>query len=234
MLNRALMSVIFFILTTVGYAVNIEKEMTINIDPRKEECFYQAMKSGQVIDLEYQVIDGGQGEIDINFHLATPTGRVIVYDVKKPESVHRVQLSEDGDYRMCWDNTFSHFNSKTVFFEIIVEDADDDKDPWDIDFENYDGLSPEELYDIKIQDIQDVIGRVRTNLVKIRHLQDTLRAFEARDRNTAEGNFVRVNYWSMVQIAIMIVVGLVQVVMLRSLFDDRSHIHRIWKGKFSS
>lgn len=57
---------------------------------------------------------------------------------------------------MCWDNTFSHFNSKTVFFEIIVEsnDDDDDRDPWDVDFENYDGLSPEQLYDMKIQDIQ--------------------------------------------------------------------------------
>jgi len=56
---------------------------------------------------------------------------------------------------MCWDNTFSHFNSKTVFFEIIVEsDDDDERDPWDVDFENYDGLSPEEFYDMKVQDIQ--------------------------------------------------------------------------------
>lgn len=58
---------------------------------------------------------------------------------------------------MCWDNTFSHFNSKTVFFEVIVEsdddDDDDERDPWDIDFENY-GLNAEELYDMKIQDIQ--------------------------------------------------------------------------------
>jgi len=71
--------------------------------------------------------------------------------------VSRTEASEEGDYRMCWDNTFSHFNSKTVFFEIIVEsdddDDDDEKDPWDIDFEKY-GVSPEELYDMKIQDIQ--------------------------------------------------------------------------------
>jgi len=71
--------------------------------------------------------------------------------------VFRTEASEEGDYRMCWDNTFSHFNSKTVFFEIIVEsdddDDDDERDPWDIDFENY-GVSPEELYDMKIQDIQ--------------------------------------------------------------------------------
>jgi protein ERP2 len=75
--------------------------------------------------------------------------------------VYSTEASEEGDYRFCFDNTFSHFNSKTVFFEIIVESDDDDdddddneKDPPDIDFENYGGLSPEELYDIKIQDIQ--------------------------------------------------------------------------------
>jgi protein ERP2 len=71
--------------------------------------------------------------------------------------VYRTEASEEGDYRLCWDNTFSHFNSKTVFFEIIVENDDDggdERDTWDIDFENYGGLSPEELYDIKIQDIQ--------------------------------------------------------------------------------
>jgi protein ERP2 len=69
---------------------------------------------------------------------------------------YRTEASEEGDYRLCWDNTFSHFNSKTVFFEIIVEsdDDDDERDPWDIDFESYGGLSPEELYEIKIQDIQ--------------------------------------------------------------------------------
>jgi protein ERP2 len=70
-----------------------------------------------------------------------------------------MEAPEDGDYRMCWDNTISRFNSKTVFFEIIVEsddddEDDDDRDPWDIDFENYGFMSPEELYDMNIQDIQ--------------------------------------------------------------------------------
>jgi hypothetical protein len=35
--------------------MSLEKEMTIIIDPGREECFYQPIKLGQVIDLEYQV-----------------------------------------------------------------------------------------------------------------------------------------------------------------------------------
>jgi len=72
---------------------------------------------------------------------------------------------------MCWDNTFSHFNSKTVFFEIIVEsddDDDDERDPWDINFENY-GVSPEELYDMKIQDIQ--VGFSYASFLQVEPLQ---------------------------------------------------------------
>ena len=36
-----------------------------------------------------QVIDGGQGDIDINFHLYSPTGRQIVSDYKKSDNAHR-------------------------------------------------------------------------------------------------------------------------------------------------
>ncbi|KAJ9579433.1 hypothetical protein L9F63_024457 [Diploptera punctata] len=215
----------------MNHVDSLEKEMTVSIDPRREECFYENVKTGQVIDIEYQVIDGGQGEIDISFHLAAPSGRIVISETKKPENAHRIEATEDGDYRMCWDNTFSNFNSKTVFFELIIESEDDeDRDPWDLDLENFDGFNPEELYDMKIQDIQDAVGRVRSHLAKVRHIQDTLRAFEARDRNIAESNFVRVNYWSIVQICVMLIVGLIQVIMLRSLFDDKSRVHRFWKN----
>jgi protein ERP2 len=55
------------------------------------------------------------------------------------------------------------------------------------------------------------MNRVRTQLTKVRHIQDTLRAFEARDRNIAESNYVRVNSWSIIQIGVMLLVGLIQV-----------------------
>lgn len=35
--------------------------MTVVIDAGKRECFYQNGKAGEMIDIEYQVIDGGLG-----------------------------------------------------------------------------------------------------------------------------------------------------------------------------
>lgn len=33
----------------------------------------------------------------------------------------RVEPTQEGDYEICFDNSFSHFSEKMVFFEIIIE-----------------------------------------------------------------------------------------------------------------
>ena len=36
----------------------------------------------------------------------------------------RIDTKEDGDYKICFDNTFSRFSNKLTFFEIITDDPD--------------------------------------------------------------------------------------------------------------
>lgn len=67
--------------------------------------------------------------------------------------------------------------------------------------------------------LQEAVNRVKSQLAKIRHMQEAVRAFEARDRNIAEGNYVRVNWWSFIQIVVMLVVGFVQVLFLLCFVD---------------
>lgn len=33
-----------------------EKDITINVGPKSEECFYETLKSGQALDIDYQVL----------------------------------------------------------------------------------------------------------------------------------------------------------------------------------
>lgn len=188
-------------------------------------------KIGQVIDLEYQVVDGGHGDLDVNFELVEPTGRVIFADFKKSDNVHRHEVRVEGDYRFCFDNSFSTFNRKTVFFELYIESEDEQNQQEDeFGADLLEGLTPEEFYDLKVQDIQDAIGRVKGHITKARHLQDLIKSFEARDRNIAEENFFKVNAWSAFQIFAMMFVGGIQVVMVRSLFDTDSKWHAMWKA----
>jgi hypothetical protein len=55
MLKCAFILYLVPIVVRIESVTSFEKEMTISIDPRREECFYQPVKRGQVIDIEYQV-----------------------------------------------------------------------------------------------------------------------------------------------------------------------------------
>lgn len=132
-----------------------------------------------------------------------------------------------GEYTFCFDNTISHFNSKTVFFELIIEDPNNPSDENDV-ISDLEGLSPEEFYDMKVQDIQDIIHNVRSKITKARQYQDMLRSYEARDRNLAELNCERVNLFSVIIIVTMLCVGFLQVFMIRSLFETDPKGRRVW------
>merc|ERR1712071_145799 len=138
-------------------------EYTITVEPGNKDCFYINVPQNSYLELDYQVIDGQQGELDIDFYIASPTGRTIVLESRKSDSSHRNQVTESGDHSICFDNSFSIFSSKTVFFEISTDNdnedqAGDDKSSelWgDIDKSFYAGLRPEEIYEIHVQDIKD-------------------------------------------------------------------------------
>lgn len=218
---------IFSLFVTCELVVSVDKEMTVNIEAGREECFYESAKKGDSIDIEYQVVDGGHGDLDITFRLADPTGRILLVDFKKPENNHRADAEMEGDYRFCFDNTFSSFNTKTIFFELIIENESNGE--WDSE-ENPDGVQPELIYELQLQVFEESLNEIRSHLKKARHFQDLIKSAESRDRNVAEENYFKVNTFSLIQLIVMLFVGIIQVVMLKSLFDDSSKVHKIWKN----
>jgi p24 family protein gamma-2 len=157
-------------------------------------------------------------------------GRIIAVDYKKSDNIHRFEQSHPaGDYKFCFDNTISSFNRKTVFFELMTEDPDNPTSDGDNAISELEGLTPEEFYDMKVQDILDIIHIVRGHITKARQLQDMLRSFEARDRNLAELNNSRVNMFSTIIVLTMIGVGILQVFMIRNLFETNPKGRKVWE-----
>ena len=69
----------------------LEREMTVNVEAGKEECFFETVADTNTLTVEYQVIDGGSGqlsELDISFRLISPRGRPIFAEFKKPDGAH--------------------------------------------------------------------------------------------------------------------------------------------------
>ena len=73
---------------------------------------------------------------------------------------------------------------------------------------------------------------IKERITKSKHLQEQIRAHEFRDRSIAERNFERINFWSLIQVIVMIVAGLSQVLMIRSIFDEKSPVRKILFSKW--
>ncbi|XP_039254483.1 transmembrane emp24 domain-containing protein 5-like isoform X2 [Styela clava] len=194
-------------------------DFTVQISPMKRECFYETTKAGRAMDIEFQVIDGG--DLDINFMIQAPDGRVVVSDMRKTDGIHTVDPTVEGDYVVCFDNSFSRMTGKTVFFEIIEDSAGEEEEE---DGGWKDAVEPDEQYGDKLQSLEDTMNVIRSNLGKTSQLQGLLRAFEAKDRGIAERNFERVNFWSALNIIVMLVVLSLQVYTVRSMFSDNRKV----------
>ncbi|XP_059169103.1 transmembrane emp24 domain-containing protein 5-like [Physella acuta] len=205
-------------LTLISRCKCSEIDLTVDIAPGRQECFWQNVPEKTNVEVDYQVIDGG--DLDIDAMVYGPDNRVFHVDQRKQENTMRFESSISGDYKFCFDNTFSTISNKVVFFEIFVEDGkDDDDDDDDDDKLTFEGENIQDQLDMTVEEFTNILDRSKKHLDRSIQVQTLIKIHEAKDRNTQEANFFRVNFFSLVQLTLMIFVGLVQVLVIRSLFS---------------
>ncbi|XP_072319858.1 transmembrane emp24 domain-containing protein 1-like [Eucyclogobius newberryi] len=199
---------------------SLDSEFTYLLPPGRSECFFQSAIKNGTMEVEYQVIAGAG--MDVDFSILSPRGISLIFDSRRSDGVHVVEPTEEGDYQICFDNTFSHFSDKMVFFEIIVEGRGGDvggDDEW-AGMGEPDGS----LLEYKLDDIRESMDGLHRRLERSRQMQVVLRAFEARDRNLLEDNLWRVSFWSCASVLVLLCVALTQVYTVRKLFDDKRKV----------
>jgi protein ERP2 len=223
---------ILLILHTASVS-SLNTEFSVVVEPAGRECFYQYLKDGLEIYFDYQVIQGG--ELDITFWLNSPSNRVLITDLKKDLGQHKFKTDETGEHRFCFDNSFSRFAQKQVFFYMYSPDyfADPDFPMTDLQIKASQ-VDPTAELDTTIQAFNERFTHVQDNLEHAQRLQAQFKMYEHIDRFIMENNYASVNFWSIVNICLMIGVGMIQVVMIRSLFEDKSKIGRVLRGNKSS
>jgi len=218
----------------INTVLAVEREVTVHVDAGKEECFFETVLKGNTLTVEYQVIDGGStqmAELDINFRIINPRGQPLIAEFKKSDGSHSQRVEELGDYKICFDNKFSYVSSKTVYFELINENEDEEYDDLAGIFDDDEDVDSE-YYEVQVSDIEGKLKKIKEDIVKARHLQDLIRVTDLKDRSIMEHNFERVNWMSGFYVIILIAAGLCQVLLVRSLFDDKSKINPLWKKAF--
>lgn len=203
------------------FGQSLDSELTFLLPAGRSECFFQTALKNGTMEVEYQVIAGSG--MDVDFSIFTPEEVGIVFESRRSDGVHVVESTEAGDYKICFDNSFSRFAEKTVFFEIIIEGQGGDvggDDEW-AGLDEPDGS----LLEYKLEDIRESMDSLHRRLERSRQMQTVLRAFEARDRNLLEDNLWRVSFWSCASVLVMLCVALTQVYTVRKLFDDKRRVY---------
>ncbi|XP_026760594.2 transmembrane emp24 domain-containing protein 5-like [Galleria mellonella] len=211
-----------------------ETDVNFRVDPGSRTCFFEEGKAGQTLEVYYQVLDGQHGDLDIIFEIINPQGVQLVADYKKSQNSIIMDLEMDGDYVFCMDNTISVINSKLVFVYVMIENkVTDDNDETEVSVVDADGERKEEeeviewtgtdeegnAYYIEVKHIHESLSRTLKQVVKARHLLDLYGAMKSRDSYLAFEDTFIVDVWSIFQIFFMITVGLLQVYMIKKLFN---------------
>jgi len=202
-----------------------ETSFTVQIPAGQVDCFWQVVTDPKHtgMEIDYMVVDGG-GDYDISFYIKNPYSVIIAQDTKMTENIRRIDVSiNKGDYEICFDNSFSFQSAKTVFFEIILEDKDGSSD--DLQYDSM-AVKAQEIA-VAIETFRETATKMKNNLNNAEKYQTQLRSLELRDRSIMETNFEMINFWSFIHLSIMLIVGLLQVFMLRSLFEENSKVGKI-------
>jgi protein ERP2 len=216
-----------------------DMEFRVAVPPGKMECFHQEAKEKHQLEVSYTVIEissrfggwlapTGRAELNLDFTLTAPNGEVVVKDIYRTEGSHVHTVVTGGTYTLCFDNSMSSVSTKIVNVEVYLYSNEDD-DRWGYFEETGYTFSPEIQAMETVENIKASVNKVRDDLIKITHSQDERRAIERRDRNIVEKNYEYVNRFSIFSIIAFGLVGGMQVVLIRSLFEEKSMVKTLIK-----
>ncbi|XP_060075172.1 transmembrane emp24 domain-containing protein 7-like isoform X2 [Ylistrum balloti] len=185
-------------------------ELTFELPDNAKQCFYEHIDKGVESTLEFQVITGGQYDVDME--LTAPNKQVLYKDVKKQYDSFTWTPDQKGIYQFCFSNEFSTFSHKVVYFDLQIGD---EKPLFDADSgsKHHTAMTLMETSSVSVHE----------NLKVVLDFQTHHRLREAQGRVYAEDLNERVFYWSIGESLIVLIIGIGQVLVLRSFFTDTRH-----------
>ncbi|CAJ0573340.1 unnamed protein product, partial [Mesorhabditis spiculigera] len=181
-------------------------ELTFELPDNANQCFYEDIEAGVQNVLEFQVVTGGQYDVDMT--LEDPHGKVLYKDTKKQYDSYTWKAETPGAYKACFSNEFSTFSHKIVYMD------------WQVgDHQNKQQHVPDASHPMNVLESSAVA--IGNHLRVVDDYQTHHRLREATGRKRAEQLNERVLLWSLGQTAVIVLMGVAQVLILRSFFSDK-------------
>jgi len=188
------------------YSTALAIELTFELPDNAVQCFYEEVKAGVDCVLEFQVVTGGQYDVDVM--LEDPTGKVIYKDVRKQLDSHSYKTESPGTYKVCFSNEFSTFSHKVVYMD------------WQTGKES-DNLGRRPQHPGPMGQLDSSAANIADRLRIVDDYQTHHRLREATGRKNAEDLNERVLIWSLGQTVGIVLIAIGQVLLLRSFFSDK-------------
>merc|ERR1712013_412980 len=169
--------------------------------------------------MEFQVTSSsaatGKNDIVTRIYSPPPTLSILYESDLENDGSFNGEAEENGDYKVCFDNRVSTWSDKILWFEVNVEDPDDDY------------TDDDDYFDPEDWDKMVAIHDVRMKVGKMRHFQFMRGGSMSKDTHQVESNLSRLNFWSLAHLLLMLVVGVSQVYLVRQLFDEKSMVQKM-------
>ncbi|TDG41138.1 hypothetical protein AWZ03_012436 [Drosophila navojoa] len=180
-------------------------EFTFDLADNAEDCFYEEIKRNTSAYFEFQVSAGGQQDVDVT--LKDPQNKIIYSLERATFDSHQFTAEITGVYTACFSNKFSAFSHKIVYVDFQVGDEP--------------SLPGVDEHATVLTQMETSAQAIHKALNDILDAQTHHRLREAQGRKRAEDINQRVMVWASLETASVILIGLVQILVLRNFFTDR-------------
>ncbi|KAB0800527.1 hypothetical protein PPYR_06267 [Photinus pyralis] len=180
-------------------------ELTFELPDSAKECFHEEIKKNTSVTVEFQVVTGGQYDVDVT--VEDPKKQVIYKQIKMQFDSHTFTTEHTGVYIVCFSNEFSTFSHKLVYFDLQVGDE-----------QPLPGIG--EHVTVMTQ-METSAQDIHKSLNSIIDFQTHHRLRETQGRKRAEDLNERVLWWSILESLAVLVIGFGQVFILKNFFTDK-------------
>nr|XP_022341280.1 transmembrane emp24 domain-containing protein 6-like [Crassostrea virginica] len=184
-----------------------QHEFKVEVPGNQEECFVQKVAQNAELHASFEVLRGGSRMVD--FYIKDVHNRVIDELLYKSEGSFKYTVPATGHYQICVNNVHSRFVSKLVHFYIVTMVEEE----WTKYVQEIDEINN------TVENFTVVITEVQNSIKQVRLHQSATRMNVMKDWYMVTGNNSYVMYWSLFQIACVLMTSSFQVYFVRKLFN---------------
>eukprot|EP00794_Sanderia_malayensis_P016653 gene16653-18343_t len=207
-------------LLLISCLVSLAYSYSVMIRPGTKSCFGQYLKPSEMDEeglafLEAEVSKGG--DVDISYEVLDPWKNVVNSGNKVRSINYQFNVTREGEYQVCLDNSFSRaFKIVSVEFNIAKGDV------MQVFLDKFTQKQEKPTAKGLAKEFKDTLQNLLSSSDVVERFETMNAAKKRRHYFLVENNLSRVNGFSFVSCVIMIAVGVLQVFIVKSLFEEGS------------